>query len=202
VTWIVGVVVLIALAYITLNTLRTESPGSRGLEPGTQMPPFAVPLALSDFDEDTDANVNPGPGLGPEGERPACDVRGPKVVNSCELAERGPVVLAFLVGRSDVCDRQIDVLDRMRARYPDVGFAAIAIRGDIDDLRDLVRRRKWKLPVGWDGDGAVANLYAVAICPVVTFARRGGRVEATTLGLVEGATLRRRIEAIRRGQTP
>jgi hypothetical protein len=201
-TWIVGIVVLIALAYITLNTLRTESPGSRGLQPGTQMPPFAAPLALSDFDEDDDANVNPGPGRGDRGERPACEVRGPQVLNSCELAERGPVVLAFLEERSDTCDRQIDLLDRMRARYPDVGFAAVAIRGDLDDLRDLVRRRRWKLPVGWDGDGAVANAYAVAVCPTLTFARQGGRVESTTLGLVDGPTLRRRIEAIRRGQTP
>jgi hypothetical protein len=195
--WIVGIAVLVALAYITLNTLRTESPGSRGLEPGSRLPPFAAPLALSEFDEDTDANVNRGPGPGDEGERPACEVRGPRVVNSCELAERGPVVLGFLAARSDACDRQIDALDRMRARYPDVGFAAVAIRGDLGDLRELIRRRRWELPVGWDGDGAVANAYAVAICPTLTFARRGGRVQETTFGLVEGVALRRRIEALR-----
>jgi hypothetical protein len=201
-TWIVGIAVVIALAYITLNTARTESPGSRGLEPGTEMPPFAVPLALSDFDEDTDANVNPGPGPGDRDEPPACDVRGPEILNSCELAERGPVVLTFIAARSEACDRQVDALERLRERYPDVSFAAVAIRGDPDDLRTLIRRRGWKLPVGWDGDGAVANAYAVAICPTLTFARQGGRVEGTSLRLLEGETLRHRIETIRRGQTP
>jgi hypothetical protein len=125
-------------------------------------------------------------------------VRGPDVLNSCQLAERGPVALAFVAARSEACDRQVDALDRARADYPDVSFAAVAIRGDRDDLRRTIRRRGWRLPVGWDRDGGVANAYAVAICPTVTFAYRGGRVQGTSLTLVEGAELRRRIERIRR----
>ena len=38
-----------------------------------------------------------------------------------------------------------------------------------------IRERGWKLPVAYDHDGAVANAYAVAICPTITFARRGRR---------------------------
>jgi AhpC/TSA family len=197
VTWIVGVAVVAALSYIALNSLRTEGPGSRGLDPGTQLPPFAAPLALSELDGD--ANVAPGPGRGEEGEPPACSVRGPRILNSCELAERGPVVIAFVAARADQCDRQVDALDRLRARYPDVSFAAVAIRGDRDDLREVVRRRGWRLPVAWDRDGAVANAYAVAICPTLTFAYRGGRVEGTSLTLLEGQALRARVERLRRG---
>ena len=40
----------------------------------------------------------------------------------------------------------------------------------------------WRLPVGWDRDGAVANAYAVAVCPAITLARRGGTVVRTLLG--------------------
>jgi hypothetical protein len=197
VTWIVGVAVLLAIAYITLNTIRTDAPGSRGLDPGDDLPPFAAPLALSSLEGD--ANLATKPNQGGQGKRPACEVRGPDILNSCQLAERGPVALAFVATRSDACDRQVDALDRVRADYPDISFAAVAIRGDRDDLRRLIRRRGWTLPVAYDHDGGVANAYAVAICPTVTFAYEGGRVEGTSLTLIEGAALRARLEKLRRG---
>ena len=195
VTWIVGVIVVFALAYITLNTLRTEAPGSRGLKVGEPMPPFAAPLALSKLEGD--ANLAAKPDQGQQGRRPACEVRGPDVVNSCHLAERGPVVLAFVAARSESCERQVDALQRVRSSYPGVSFAAVAIRGDRDDLRRTIRRRGWTLPVAYDHDGGVANAYAVAVCPTITFAFKGGKVQGTSLAMLDGAALRRRIEAIR-----
>ena len=198
VTWIVGVVVVLAIAYITLNTIRTEAPGSRGLDPGDRLPPFAAPLALSSLDGD--ANLATKPGEGQQGDRPACEVRGPDVLNSCQLAEKGPVAIAFVAARSEACDRQVDVLDGLRADYPDISFAAVAIRGDRDELRRTIRRRGWSLPVGWDRDGGVANAYAVAVCPTVTFAYEGGKVEGTSLTMIDGVALRSRLEKLRRGR--
>ena len=195
VSWIVGVVVVFAIAYITLNTLRTEAPGSRGVPAGSQLPAFAAPLATSGLEGD--ANLATKPGQGGQGARPACTVRGPDIVNSCQLAEKGPVVLAFTAARSKTCDRQIDVLQRARSEYRDVQFAAVSIRGNRDDLRELIRDRGWTLPVAYDHDGGIANAYAVAICPTVTFAYKGGKVQGTSLTLIEGAALRKRIEAIR-----
>ena len=83
VTWIVGVAVVIAFAYITLNTIRTEAPGSRGLDPGDRLPPFAAPLALSSLDGD--ANLATKPGQGGQGGKPACQVRGPDTVSYTHL---------------------------------------------------------------------------------------------------------------------
>jgi hypothetical protein len=186
-TWLVGVLFVVAVVGITYNTLRTEGPGSRGVPAGQPLPPFAAPLASADVDPDTDANV------AVQGRRAACRVRGPHILNSCELAERGPVVLAFLATRSDRCERQIDVLDRLRGRFPDVGFGAVAIRADRDDLRRTIRRRRWELPVAYDDDGAVSNLYAVAVCPTIVFAHRGGKVAETALGSVGERELVRRV---------
>ena len=197
VTWIVGVVVVIAIAYITLNTIRTEAPGSRGLDPGDPLPPFAAPLALSGLDGD--ANLATKPGEGQQGDRPACEVRGADVLNSCQLAEKGPVAIAFVAARSEACDRQVDILQRVRSDYPDISFAVVGIRGDRDELRRTIRRRGWKLPVAWDRDGGVANAYAVAICPTVTFAYAGGRVEGTSRSTIEGAALRARLDRLRKG---
>jgi thiol-disulfide isomerase/thioredoxin len=191
----VGVLMVAVLIYIGLNTLRTEGPGSRGVEAGTELPAFAVPLALSDLEGD--ANVSGR----------ACDVRGPKILNSCELAEQGPVVLGFFAEPSQRCDDEIDRLDALRARFPGVQFAAVAIRGSRADLRRRVRDRGWELPVGHDRDGAVANLYGVAVCPTIVLARRGGRVVRTVLGSPDEADLEADVEGlgalvVRRGGAP
>ena len=185
-TWVVGVLALVAIAYITLNTLGTDAPGSRGVPKGEKLPPFAVPLATSKLQGD--AQVDP---------EKACGVRGSDILNSCQLADRGPVVLAFFATRSARCERQIDVLERVRRRFPDVGFAAVSVRGDRDDVRRVVRQRRWGMPVGYDHDGAVSNAYAVAVCPTITFARHGGRVAGTSLSFLEEAELTERVEALR-----
>ena len=187
--WLVGIAGIAVLAYITLNTLRTESVGSRGVAAGTQLPPFAMPLASSR--SDADANIATRPDSGPEGARPACSVRGREILNVCELAERGPVVLAFLATRSERCAQQVDVLDRIAPRHPRVRFAAVSVRGDHEQLRRTVRERGWRLPVGYDHDGAVANLYGVAVCPTVTFARRGGEVTGPRSSFSTSAALAR-----------
>jgi hypothetical protein len=179
---IAGVVALALIAYITYNSIVTEGPGSRGVEPGSALPAFAVPLALSDLEGD--ANV---------GEK-ACDVRGDDVLNVCELAERGPVVLGFFAEPMDRCVEQIDVLDRLRSRFEEVQFAAVAILGEREELRRRVRERGWELPVGHDEDGAVVNAYAVAVCPQITFARRGGEVVETRFGSQDEAQLSAVIE--------
>jgi hypothetical protein len=189
--WIAGVAIAITLGLITMNTLRTEGQGGKGVHAGAQLPPFAAPLALSSLEGD--ANVS----LQPRGGHPsACEVRGPDVVNSCAMVERRPAVIAFFITRSERCHQQIDILDRLRARYPRVSFAAVAIRGKRDDVRAAVRRRGWKLPVAWDHDGAVANAYAVSVCPTITLARRGGRVVTSLIGLQDELALARRVAAL------
>ena len=86
---------------------------------------------------------------------------------------------------------QIDVLEQ--ADTGDVQVAAVAIRGDQDKLREVVRDRGWKLPIAWDRDGAVANRYAVAVCPTITFAREGGEVTETALAFLDAEALADRI---------
>jgi hypothetical protein len=190
-----GVLVVAILCYIALNTLRTSGPGSRGVPAGRQLPPFAAPLATSTLPGD--ANVATRANEGAAGRRPACEVRGPRILNSCQLAERGPVALAFFAIRSRRCEDEVGVLDRLRARFPGVGFAAVAIRGSRADVATLVRARGWRLPVGYDHDGAVANAYGVAVCPTITFAYRGGRVAGTSLSWLDAAGVVRWLRRIR-----
>jgi hypothetical protein len=158
------------------------------------VPPFAAPLALGDIEGDV--NVARKAGEGEAGSRPACSVRGPGILNSCQLAERGPFVLAFLATRGTKCTRQLDVLERARAAHPDVQIAAVAIRGDRGDLRALVRRHGWRFPVAYDHDGILANLLGVAVCPLIVYALPGGIVRESTVGEIDGSDLDRRLDAL------
>jgi hypothetical protein len=187
--WLVGAVAVVVLVYITLNTLRTEGLDPRGLEPGARLPPFAMPLA--DGDVEGDARIS----------EDACRVEGPGVLTSCELTAGRPAVLALVVTGAGDCARQVDTLDRVAARFPDVAFAAVAVRGDRGDLRELVRERGWEVPVGYDHDGAAASRYGLgAVCPLLTFAGRDGRVAGTALGLLGEAELTARVEALQAGE--
>jgi len=196
-TWLLGVVCVLGLAYVTLNTIATDAPGSEGVKVGEPLPPFAAPLASSTRRcEGRLCNPNVSLAAGDRVERKACDVRLPDVLNVCALAERGPVALAFVASRSERCQDQVDVMERVRRRFPRVQFAAVFVRGDRADVRAAVRAHGWTLPVAHDTNGAVSNVYAVAICPTITFARRGGRVASTSLDLLDERALGARLRAI------
>jgi hypothetical protein len=195
--WVVGVGALVLVAVLVISTLTGGTGrGARGVPDGAVVPPFAVPLVLSDLDGD--ANLARAAGQGQAGNRPACSVRGPRVLNGCALGERGPFVLAFFATRGKGCVDELDTVERARRAAPGVTFAAVAIRGDRNDLRRLVRARGWGFPVGYDRDGALANAFGVQVCPQMTFARRGGRVVETTFGRLGAAELTAKAQRLTR----
>jgi peroxiredoxin len=202
--WIVGVIGLLLIAYVTLNTIRTQS--REAPQEGKQLPAFATPLALSSLTGD--ANVARHAGSGASGKRPACEVRGDNVFNVCDLAARSPLVLAFFITQGGAeCRRQLDVIQRVQPRFPGVRFAAVAVRGNRSELRTLIRRRGWTFPIGYDRDGAVANLYGVAVCPTIVFTYPRRLTMVTDFGYLGEAKLAERVRALevaseRRGWKP
>ncbi|MGH3101845.1 MAG: hypothetical protein ACRDPU_12725, partial [Thermoleophilia bacterium] len=56
----------------------------------------------------------------------------------------------------------------------------------------------WKLPVGHDRDGAVANTYGVAVCPTIALAARGGEIRDTVFGSQSERRLEVAIEGLTR----
>ncbi len=179
--WFVGVVAVLLIAYVSLNTVRTKGVGSAGLRAGSLVPPFAAPLAAGPV-PDGDVNVARRAGQGAAGRRPACDVRGAGILNSCDLVRRAPVAIAFLATRGAQCTGEIDALARAVARHRGLRLAAVSIRGGRDELRRLVRSHGWRFPVAWDRDGVLANLFGVAVCPAVTYVLRGAGCRARASG--------------------
>ena len=192
---LLAVFVVALLGWITFNSVATETAGSEGLQAGDPLPPFAMPLSTSACRGRCDANVATEAGQGAAGAKPACAVRGPEVLNSCELAEGGPFVLAFVFEPVARCRDQLPVLERVAARHPEVEFRVVAVRADALTARAL----RSKLPVGYDHDGAVANEYAVVVCPTITYVRSGGKVAGSSVGPLAEEALEgwvKRIESL------
>lgn len=186
-----GILGLLILVLITINTALTKPNGAGGIEPGRRLPPFAVPLALGSLNGD--ANIATRADQGAAGRVPACTVRGPQILNVCQLYEQGPVVLALFVDAGS-CAAIVSDLQALAPSFPGVQFAAVAIKDSRGSLRRLVRARGLSLPVGIDSDGALAGLYKVASCPQVSFAYPGGVVQSRALLVRPSpATLRARV---------
>jgi hypothetical protein len=192
--WFVGVVAVLLIAYASVHAVRSSPGRTHGLRAGSALPPFSAPLATSTLDGDV--NVARRAGAGSAGNVPACSIHQPDVLNVCDAARRGPLVLAFLATGSDDCVAPLDEMERLGGRFPGVQLAAVAIRGNRGKLRALVRGHGWSFPVAYDRDGALANLYGVAVCPQLTYAYPGGVVAATTFGALGQRELDRRLRAL------
>ena len=49
----------------------------------------------------------------------------------------------------------------------------------------MIAERGWEIPVGYDPDGAVSNIYRVGGCPTVAFAYPGGILARRVVGSEE-----------------
>lgn len=184
-------IAFVALAIFALfNSLSTDDGGLLGTDPaeaGSPLPPFSVPEALGPvvgdanvFQDDCESSRNPCP----EGDRrtPACEVSGEDVIRVCDLFDR-PLVISFWFTRGGDCLPSQDDFDDVAERYGDrVNFLSINIRDEREEVRDIVRERGWDVPVGYDADGAIANLYRVGGCPTAALAYPGGVLAGGVVG--------------------
>ncbi|MGB0119639.1 MAG: TlpA disulfide reductase family protein [Solirubrobacterales bacterium] len=164
---IVGIAFFIVFAIALFNMLKTEDSGTVGLGPvllGQKVPPFAVPVATSDLDGD--ANVDP---------ENACSVDLEGAMRICDYFDR-PLVMSFWFTKgSSECIEQQDVFEQLADRFGDrAGFVSINVRDDRDRVRELIAEHGWEVPVGYDRDGAVSNIYRVGGCPTYLFIEPGG----------------------------
>jgi hypothetical protein len=108
-------------------------------------------------------------------------------------------VISFWFSDPDDCPPTQDHVDAAARRYRGkVNFLSLAVRGDREQLAELVRERGWALPIGWDRDGAVSNLYSVGVCPTLAFVLPGGVLSEALIGVdeLEPARLQRSIERL------
>jgi thiol-disulfide isomerase/thioredoxin len=203
----VGAAFVVLIGIALLNTLRTTEGGLLGAggDRGMALPQFAVPKALGDVEGDAnvyqdDCGSSEIPCPEDQRRTPACEVDLPGTIRVCDFFDR-PLVLSFWFSRGGDCLPTQDIVDRVASRYRGrVNFLSVNIRDDRQEVRDLIRERGWRIPVGYDADGAVSNIYRVGVCPTVAFAYPGGILRGASVGteeLSEPALTRRVAELLR-----
>jgi hypothetical protein len=204
---VVGLLFAIVIAIAAINTLGNDNQKTLGLdELGRHwpLPEFAVPAAAGQLEGDAnvgqdDCETSQDPCPAEARRLPACQLRTPGAIRICDFFDR-PLVLSFWFSRGGGgCTEQQDVVDDVHARYGErVGFLSLNVRDDRDTVRDLIRRRGWNMPVGYDRDGAVAGLYHVGGCPTFAYVYPGGTLHGASIGELNGTELEANVEGLLR----
>jgi hypothetical protein len=186
----VGLAFVALIAVALINTLRTEDGGILGSDPteaGSALPAFAVPDALGPVEGDAniyqdDCETSEVPCPEDQRRTPACEIAPQGVLRVCDFFDR-PLVISFWFTRQAECLPAQDLVDEFAARYRGrINFLSINIRDDRADVREIVEERGWEMPVGYDADGAVSNLYRVGGCPTLALAYPGGILAGAMVG--------------------
>ncbi len=160
----IGITIAIGVSVLLFVT---RGIGPIGIPVGQRLHWFVAPLARAGITKD--ANLDPH-----------CDPSLPnrQALNVCPwLVRRTPLVLTFFVGGSSDCVRQVDTVQRISRQFAGrVRFAAVDVRGSRRSSTGLVHAHHWTIPVAYDRDGAVGDIYGVEICPLLELASRGGIV--------------------------
>jgi hypothetical protein len=202
---VVGLIFLAVIVVATVNTIGggsgSETLGLERLPARWPLPEFAVPAALSDLEGDAnvaqdDCETSSLPCPADAVRTPACGIETPGAIRVCDLFKR-PLVISFWFSPGSGCTAQQDVVEEAFRRYRGrVDFLSLDIRDDRETLRDLVRRRGWTMPVGYDRDGAVAGLYGVGGCPTYAFVYPGGTLQSASIGDLTRSQLDGRIDRL------
>jgi thiol-disulfide isomerase/thioredoxin len=186
----VGIAFVVLIAYATYNTITNDDDGLLGAEEGERgraLAEFAVPDVRGTLEND--ANVyqddcetaeNPCP---EDAQRvPACRIEMSEVLRVCDYFDRPLAISFWFTGGAD-CLAEQDAFDEAAGRFEgEVNFLSINVRDEIDEVRQIVAERGWEVPVGWDRDGAVSNIYRVGVCPTLALAYPGGVLQSAEIG--------------------
>jgi hypothetical protein len=202
---LVGLLFLAVVVVASLNTLGGGGGGrTLGLDPFPErwpLPEFAVPAAAGTLEGDAnvaqdDCEVSSLPCPEDARRTPACRIDTAGAIRVCDLFRR-PAVISFWFSKGDDCTEQQDLVERVYRRYRGrVSFLSLDIRDDRETLRDLVRRRGWTMPVGYDRDGAVAGLYGVGGCPTFAYVYPGGTLQSAGIGDLTATQLGDRVDRL------
>jgi hypothetical protein len=203
---VVGLIFVAVIAIAAINTLGDKDEGTLGLDEVAQrwaLPEFAVPDAAGSLEgdanvaqDDCEAAQTPCPASGRRA--PACAIRTPGAIRVCDFFSR-PLVLSFWFSRGGNCVEQQDIVGQAYARYRGrVNFLSLDIRDGRDTVRDLVGGHRWKMPVGYDRDGAVGSLYRVGGCPTFAYVYPGGTLQTASIGELTVDQLDAHVEGLLR----
>jgi hypothetical protein len=201
----VGLIFVVIIGIAAIHTLGSKDENTLGLDKLARnwpLPEFAVPNAAGQLEgdanvaqDDCESSQTPCPAH----REPACRIATPGAIRVCDLFSR-PLVLSFWFSRGGgTCSEQQDVVSQVFERYRGrVNFLSLDVRDSRETVRELIHRRGWRMPVGYDRDGAVASLYRVGICPTFAYVYPGGTLQDASIGALTAGQLEARVDALLR----
>ena len=202
----VGLLFLALIAIAFFHTIGSNQPSTLGLEklPARwPLPEFAVPAAAGPLEGDANVaqdDCETAQVPCPAGARraPACRIHVAGAIRVCDLFDR-PLVISFWFTRGGDCADQQDAVESAYERYRGrVSFLSLDVGDERGTVRELVRRHRWRMPVGYDADGAVGDLYGVDGCPTFAYAYPGGTLRNASAGDLTAAQLDARVRGLLR----
>lgn len=200
----VGLIFVALVLVAAFNTIGGDGGEALGFDERQDrwaLPEFAVPSATGQLEGDAnvvqdDCELAAVPCPEEARRQPACRISTPGAIRICDLFDR-PLVISFWFTKGGECAAQQDVVDRVHARYGErVNFLSLNIRDEPGDVRELARAHRWRMPVGYDRDGAVAALYGVGGCPTLAYVYPGGTLQSASIGELTAAELGGRVERL------
>jgi thiol-disulfide isomerase/thioredoxin len=200
----VGLIFLVLVAVAAINTIGGDGGETLGLdeqEDAWALPEFAVPAAAGQLEGDAnvaqdDCELAAVPCPADARRTPACKIETPGALRVCDFFDR-PLVISFWFTKGGDCAAQQDIVEGVYERYRDrVNFLSLDIRDDREEVRELVRQHGWKMPVGYDRDGAVGGLYRVGGCPTIAYAFPGGTLQSASIGDITAGQLSARVDRL------
>jgi hypothetical protein len=199
---------LIFLAIVVVATVHTVEGGGGGQILGLDsfparwpLPEFAVPEGTGRLEGDAnvaqdDCESSAVPCPADARREPACRISTAGAIRVCDLFDR-PLVISFWFTKGGDCADEQDVVESVYERYRDrVNFLSLDVRDGRETVRELIRQHGWKMPVGYDRDGAVASLYKIGGCPTYAYAYPGGTLQGAGIGDQTVAQLSTRVQQL------
>jgi hypothetical protein len=191
---IVGLAFIAFIVFVGFQVIDNGGGGGTGLSQGSRAPEFAAPSAAGTLEGD--ANICESKDQrGCESVPLACDVTEKDAIRICDYFDR-PLVMVVWFSRCNNCPRQLDTVERVRKRFPNVAFVGVDVRDDHDKVRKLVVEHGWGFPMALDRDGAVSQLYNVGVGPTTFFIYPKGSVMHTALGELNEQLLVRNVRRL------
>jgi hypothetical protein len=197
----VGLIFLALIAVAFFHTIESNEAGTLGLDKLPSrwpLPEFAVPAGAGSLEGDSniaqdDCETSQVPCPQSARQTPACDIRVAGAIRVCDLFGR-PLVISFWFTKGEDCVDQQNVVENAYRRYRGrVSFLSLDIGDERATVRNLIRQHRWKMPVGYDRDGAVGALYRVGGCPTFAYVYPGGTLQSASIGDLSAAQLDARV---------
>ncbi|MGB2694822.1 MAG: TlpA disulfide reductase family protein [Dehalococcoidia bacterium] len=164
------------IVFVSFKLIGSNQDAGTGLSQGVIAPKFAAPSGRGTLTGYANVFQTHASAVSSGRKQAACEVTDKDAIRVCDYFNR-PLVMVFWSTKCGDCGHAVTKVQKLRARYPDVNFLAVATVDSVKDVKSRIDKEGWTIPVAVDQDGRVGALYNVAIPPATFFIFKGEKAK-------------------------